>query len=364
MLKSSEREYAAMSLEAEVSAMLSDYAAAVEKAVEEIVPKTTDTAYLLRWFGQPVFRYSPESLTEGLSKPFWELFRRGGKRWRPALTLITYEALGGKASDIYQAAAIPEIIHNATLIVDDVEDGSLYRRGGPCIHRIYGVDVAVNAGNAFYYIPVYLVAKQTDETKAGKLLEKYVEMMVKLSLGQTMDIVWHRGLVTDVTEEHYLQMASFKTGALSRFAVELAAIYAGRLELLTDLGRFGEAVGVAFQIQDDYLNIFGDEAKYGKEIGGDITEGKHTLMTVYALRHLPPEKSKRLREILSMHTSEQNMIAEAIQLIKQSGAGEYARNVSKKIISEAWAQIDPLLPPSEAKEKLNKLATFLVERTL
>ncbi|MCS6785402.1 MAG: polyprenyl synthetase family protein, partial [Candidatus Caldarchaeum sp.] len=120
-----------MSLEAEVTAFLAEYAEAVEKAVEKIAPKTIDAEYLSREFGDPVFRYSPESLTEGLSKPFWELFRRGGKRWRPALTVITYEALGGKDSDIYTAAAVPEIIHNATLIVDDVEDGSLYRRGGP-----------------------------------------------------------------------------------------------------------------------------------------------------------------------------------------------------------------------------------------
>ncbi|MCS7133325.1 MAG: polyprenyl synthetase family protein [Candidatus Caldarchaeum sp.] len=353
-----------MSLEAEVSAFLAEYVEKIEKAVEEIAPKKYSLDFLVREIGEPSFRYSPESLTEGLSKPFWELFSRGGKRWRPALTIITYEALGGKAHDIYAAAAVPEIIHNATLIVDDVEDESHFRRGGPCIHRVYGVDVAVNAGNAFYYIPVYLHIKRLDKTKAGKILEKYVEMMVKLSLGQTMDIVWHRGYVKDVTEEQYLQMACFKTGALSRFAVELAVIHAGREDLLEELGRFGEAVGVAFQIQDDYLNIFGDEARYGKEIGGDITEGKHTLMTVYALRHLPSNKSKRLEEILSMHTSEPAVISEAINLIKQSRADEYARTVSRKIVGEAWKGIDPLLPPSEAKNKLYKLAHFLVERTL
>lgn len=280
------------------------------------------------------------------------------------MTVLTYEALGGRASDIMLAAAVPEIIHNATLIVDDVEDSSLVRRGAPCIHRLYGVDVAVNAGNAFYYIPVYLLTKKLDRQRSAMILEKYVEMMVRLSLGQTMDIVWHRGLVKDVSEEQYLQMACFKTGALARFAVEIAAVYAGRDDVLDDLGRFGEAVGVAFQIQDDYLNIFGEESKYGKEIGGDITEGKHTLMTVYALRHLSPESRTRLQEILSMHTSDPETIAEAVQLIKLSGADEYARKVSRTLMEDAWNKVSKILPESEAKSRLNKLAAFLVERTM
>ncbi|MEM4269831.1 MAG: polyprenyl synthetase family protein [Candidatus Caldarchaeum sp.] len=353
-----------MNLESEVTAFLSEYAASIEKAVEKLAPETFDWDFLVKEFGEPVFRYSPESLTEGLSKPFWELFRRGGKKWRPALTILTYEALGGKASDIMLAAAVPEIIHNATLIVDDVEDSSLVRRGAPCIHHIYGVDIAVNAGNAFYYIPVYLLSKKLDHRRSAMILEKYIEMMVRLSLGQTMDIVWHRGFVKDVSEEQYLQMACFKTGALARFAVEIAAVYARRDDILNELGRFGEAVGVAFQIQDDYLNIFGDEAKYGKEIGGDITEGKHTLMTVYALRHLPHESRNRLKEILAMHTSNPETIAEAIGLIKQSGADEYARKVSKTLMENAWNSVSNLLPESEAKRRLNKLAAFLVERTM
>ncbi|MDJ0271074.1 MAG: polyprenyl synthetase family protein [Candidatus Caldarchaeum sp.] len=353
-----------MSLEEEVLSILSEYVEPIEKAVEKLTPKIFDTGFLVKEFGEPVYRYSPESFTEGLAKPFWELFRRGGKRWRPALTVIAYEALGGGDPGIYTLAAVPEIIHNATLIVDDVEDGSLMRRGEPCIHRIYGIDIAINAGNAYYYIPVYIAAKKLPKNMATLFLEKYLETMTKLSLGQTMDIVWHRGLFTDITEEHYLQMAAFKTGALSRFAVELAAIYAGREDLLEELGRFGEAVGTAFQIQDDYLNIFGDEARYGKEIGGDITEGKYTLMTVYALTHLSSEKAKRLRQILHSHTSDKQELTEAINLIRESGADKYAREVMRRSVHEAWNRVEPLLSQTPAKTKLKKLATFLIERTL
>jgi geranylgeranyl pyrophosphate synthase len=179
-----------------------------------------------------------------------------------------------------------------------------------------------------------------------------------------MDIVWHRGLVSEVSEEDYLQMASYKTGALSRFAVETACIYSGREDLLDVLGLFGENIGTAFQIQDDYLNIFGEEAKYRKEIGGDITEGKYTLMTVYAMRHLPREKSMRLREILASHTSDPVLVNEAIQLIRDSGAGDYAKKVSRNMVEEAWRAADRTLPESPAKNRLKKLANFLVERTL
>ncbi len=353
-----------MGLEAEVLKFIGEYSSMVEEAVEKHVPRRLTHSYLVTHFGEARFKHSPESLTEGLSKPFWELFSRGGKRWRPALTILIYEALGGRAEDVAFAAAVPEIIHNATLIVDDVEDSSQLRRGKPCIHHIYGVDIAVNAGNALYYLPVYLLMQSVGGKTRQLLLEKYVEMMVKLSLGQTMDIVWHRGLVSEVSEEDYLQMASYKTGALSRFAVETACIYSGREDLLDVLGLFGENIGTAFQIQDDYLNIFGEEAKYRKEIGGDITEGKYTLMTVYAMRHLPREKSMRLREILAGHTSDPFLVNEAIQLIRDSGAGDYAKKVSRIMVEEAWRAADKTLPESPAKNRLKKLANFLVERTL
>ncbi|MEM1937551.1 MAG: polyprenyl synthetase family protein [Candidatus Caldarchaeum sp.] len=353
-----------MSLEEEVVAFLNQYASYVERAVENHVPKAFAEDYLLNEYGAARFRYHPDSFTEGLSKPFWELFSRGGKRWRPALTVLTYEALGGEAREIAYAAAVPEIIHNATLMVDDVEDSSLLRRGKPCIHHIYGVDIAVNAGNALYYLPVYLLTKRADERKACQLLRKYVEMMVRLSLGQTMDIVWHRGLFDDITEANYLQMASFKTGALSRFSVEIACIYAGRYDLIEVVGDFGEAVGTAFQIQDDYLNIFGEEERYRKEIGGDITEGKYTLMTVYALRHLPADKSRRLREILASHTTDKARIHEAIQLIRESGAGEYAKAASRNLVETAWTRMNNILPESEPRNMLGKLVKFLVDRTL
>ena len=351
--------------ERDVLEMLSEYGSLVDEAIERLAPREIGLDYLERYYGRARYAYEPRALTMGISKPFWELLGRGGKRWRPALTILTYEALGGSHEEILDFAALPEIIHNATLIVDDVEDGSLMRRGGPCIHRIYGVDIAINAGNALYYIPVHIVLKRLDGVKASTLARLYVEQMVRLSLGQTMDIAWHRGLVDEITEEQYLQMCAFKTGSMSRLAVELACIVAGCSDdVRSRLGDFGESIGVAFQIQDDLLNLTGDEARYGKELGGDITEGKKTILTVYALRHLPKDDAARLREILSMHTRERSLISEAIELVKRSGADKYARQVSARIVTESWSMAEKLLEPSEARDKLAMLSKFLIERSL
>ncbi|MEM1666645.1 MAG: polyprenyl synthetase family protein [Nitrososphaerota archaeon] len=352
-------------IEQQVLNMLREYSQLVERAIERYMPRKFTQEAATRLFGKPRFSYEPESLTKAISEPFWDLIDRGGKRWRPALLLLTYEALGGNAEDIVDIAIIPEIVHNGTLIIDDVEDNGDFRRGKECIHKIYGVDIAVNVGNAMYYLPL-LGLLNDDRIPADKVLaimRCYVEEMLKLSLGQAMDIAWHKGLVEEITEEHYMQMCAFKTGSLSRMAVGIAGIMAGASHgLLEGLKEFAESLSIAFQIQDDILNIVGDMTKYGKEIGGDIKEGKRTLMVIYALKHLPKDEANRLKEILSLHTNEPSLIEEAITLIKKSGAIEYASGVARELVSKSWTVLDKLLPDTPAKKKLKALADFLITR--
>lgn len=280
------------------------------------------------------------------------------------MTTIVYEALGGKIEDILPLAIIPEIIHNGTLVVDDVEDESDYRRGKPCIHKIYGVDIAINMGNTMYFLPLLILFKiNISNDKKLRILEEYVKTMIELSLGQAMDIAWHRGLVKEITEEQYMQMTLFKTGALARFSIKIAAIMADApREVEEKLSRFVESIAVAFQIQDDILNLIGDESKYGKEIGGDIKEGKRTLMVVRALKTLPTQKAERLREIINLRTSNPELIREAISLIKESGAIEYAKSICVNMVAKAWEQLDKVLEDSKAKKNLKALADFLIKR--
>jgi geranylgeranyl pyrophosphate synthase len=344
--------------------VLAEYARLVNEALEKYVPRRIDEAWLNRVLGAPEYAYEVESLNKGVFEPFWDLADRGGKRWRPALMLMIYEALGGDPREIAPLAVIPEAIHNGTLAVDDVEDGSEFRRGRPCIHRIYGEDIAINMGNTMYYLPLLVLSEVAipDEKKL-KILEEYVRMMIRLSLGQAMDIAWHRGIVKEVNESQYLQMTLFKTGALAGFAAKMAAIMADAPEERARMiQRFAELIAVAFQIQDDILNLVGDEAKYGKEIGGDITEGKRTLMVIHALRNLPADEAERLRRILDMRTGDKRLIMEAIDLMKKAGSIDYARKVSEELAMEALEALRRGLPKSESRRKLEVLAEFLIRR--
>jgi len=347
--------------------VLEKYAKLVNETIEKHIPRRLNEETIKNFCGKSRFQWDLDALNRTICEPFWDLLDRGGKRWRPALLLIVYEALGGNSKDVIDFAIIPEVIHNGTLIVDDVEDDSEFRRGKPCIHRIYGTDIAINVGNTLYYLPLITIIKDNklDVKTKIKIYETYIQEMIKLSFGQAMDIAWHKGLSRNVSEEQYMQMCALKTGTLARMAAKIGAILAGAEdEIVEKIGRFAEAIGVAFQIQDDILNIIGEESKYGKEIGGDITEGKRTLMVIYTLRKASPPDRDRLLEILDMHTRNKRLISEAISIMKKYDAINYAKKVSRRLVEEAWNEIDKILPESEAKNALRALAEFLIERDL
>ncbi|MCD6236064.1 MAG: polyprenyl synthetase family protein, partial [Thaumarchaeota archaeon] len=162
----------------DISSILSSYAEIVNKMLEKYVPKKVDERTMTEIFGAAEYRYEPESINKGIFEPFWDLLERGGKRWRPALMLMIYEALGGKIEEIAPLSIIPEVIHNGTLAVDDVEDESEFRRGKPCIHRIYGTDIAINMGNFMYYFPLTVLDRvDVGEEKKLAILDEYVRLM-------------------------------------------------------------------------------------------------------------------------------------------------------------------------------------------
>ena len=162
----------------------------------------------------------------------------------PRLFLLICEALGKKADYYLDFAIIPEVVHNGTLVIDDIEDSSELRRGKPCTYKIFGMDIAVNAGNAMYYLPLLPLMEKRTKLSAETLrdiYEVYVQEMINLSMGQAMDIAWHRGIANadDLSEEDYLQMCAYKTGTLARMAARMAAVLAGAdTELVEKLGRF------------------------------------------------------------------------------------------------------------------------------
>jgi geranylgeranyl diphosphate synthase type I len=353
----------------DIEKFLEDTAPLVDKAIEKYIPRKFGKDAVLFKVTPPLYSHTLEPMNKAIADPIWDMLDRGGKRWRPALFLLICEALGKNFDYCLDFAIIPEVIHNGTLVIDDIEDSSEIRRGKPCTYKIYDLDIAVNAGNAMYYLPLLpLMAQKTKISPEVQrdVYEVYVQEMINLSMGQAMDIAWHKGIANadDLGEEDYLQMCAYKTGTLARMAAKMAAILGGaEPKLVEKLGRFAESIGVAFQMQDDILDLTGQEfAKSKGCVGGDITEGKRSLIVIYTLKVAKPSDKKRLIKILNMHTSNQKLRDEAIELMKKYGAMEHVKQTAERMVMESWSEAEKLLPTPEAKEKLKAFAEFLIKR--
>ena len=332
-----------------IEKFLEEKAPLIDKAIEKYIPRNFSKDAVLFKVNPPMYSYNLEPLNKAVAEPIWDMLDRGGKRWRPALFLLICEALGKGSDCCLDFSIIPEVIHNGTLIIDDIEDSSKLRRGKPCTYKIFQIDIAVNAGNAMYYLPLLPLmaqkAKLTPEMQRD-IYEVYVQEMINLSMGQAMDIAWHRGIANadKLGEEDYLQMCAYKTGTLARMAAKIAAVLVGANKPLVEkLGRFAESIGVAFQMQDDILDVTGVEfAKKKGGVGQDITEGKRSLMVIYTLKKANSADKKRLIEILNMHTSDQALRDEAIALMQKYNAVEHVKHTAERIVEESWSEAEKL----------------------
>lgn len=291
----------------------------------------------------------------------WELLDRGGKRFRPGLTFLASESVGGKMEDAVGAAAAVELLHNMTLVHDDIEDESELRRGKPCIHRIYGVPVAINVGDAML-IKVFEVANSSNMTlgRSHKLVALIAKRAYDITWGQAFEFnLWKR---TKITEDDVIRLLRSKTGALTGLATEAGAIAGGGgNDQVRILGDFGDTVGIAFQIIDDVLNVTGEEKEYGKEIGGDIREGKKTVMAAHLLNNAKPTDKKEFLRILGRRTIKSSEIKKAICLYKKYGSIDYAKMRANFYLQSSIKNLRKL-PQSEARDNLELVAKFLVTR--
>lgn len=342
----------------------------VDRRIKEYLTDRTSIRNLENLLGKSGYEYDSAALQKSIIDPANYLLNLGGKRWRPILMLTIIDALGKNSDEYIEFSIIPEIIHNATLIHDDIEDSSEMRRGSPAVHMKYGIDVGLNLGDFMFFFPVVALLdskKLTKDTKM-RMLDVYQREMLKVTIGQATDIAWHRFLVDPfkISETKYMQMAYSKTGVLASMAAKLGGVLGNADEKTIEaLGRFGSTIGVAFQLQDDLLNITESgvsETKGG--VGEDITEGKITLATIYTLSKADEKDKKRLIEILKMHTREKKLIKEAIAIIGRYGAADYIKELEFKLIKEAWTGLEKLLPKSIAKERLKALTEFLVNRSI
>jgi len=348
---------------------LAEWRPAVDAAIEEVLPREIDDAYLREFFGAPTYEYDVEGLQRALADPIWELLDRGGKRWRAVLFLVFIDAFGEDPEEYLHYATIPEILHNGTIIVDDVEDEATKRRGEPALHRRYGSDIALNAGNAMYFIPLKLVTHGPGDLDTETRMRAYEMLMYELNrthLGQGMDIYWHNDPTAEVSEAEYLEMCACKTGCLGRIVARLAAIVTDQPSAVEEaVARYAEKVSIAFQIGDDILDIehsIGEAGDFGKEFGNDVREGKTTLMVIQALKTAPEARAERLREILAADENDDAEIREAIDIIHSSGAIEYARESALELAAEARGHLDGLDLRDEPEKDLRRFTEFVIER--
>ncbi|MEM2137732.1 MAG: polyprenyl synthetase family protein [Candidatus Anstonellaceae archaeon] len=284
-----------------------------------------------------------------------------GKLLRPALCTVSCSAVGGKPEDALHAAAAIEMFHNFTLIHDDIEDCSLLRRGKPCMHMKYGVPLALNAGDGLFMM-VWKEAMELQHPKKEAALQQLLAGFTQVLEGQAIELGWYNAKKWDVTEEDYFRVVEGKTGALIATACEVGGILgSGSAEQRRALSDFGFGIGVGFQIADDVLNIVGDEKKYGKEIGGDILEGKRTLITIRAQAMLSGKEKSRLGWLLRKEKKSRRDVSEIIGLLKDSGAVASAMKTADRRIATAKARLK-VLPKTPARQVLYELADYITKR--
>ena len=294
--------------------------------------------------------------------PVWDLLDRGGKRFRPALTFLACESVGGRRDEAVGAAASVELLHNMTLIHDDIEDRSELRRGKPCIHIIYGVPEAINVGDAML-IKVFEVANSSEipRERSRRLVAQVAKRAYAITWGQAFEFsMWKR---KEFAEDEVIRLLRNKTGALTGLSTEAGAIVGGGTEeQINVLGKFGETVGIGFQIIVDVLNVAGEAKEYGKEIGGDIREGKKTLLAAHLLKTANAGDRRAFGRLLGKQKITKSETRRAIHLYEKYGSIDYAKAQAQSYLQEALTALDSV-PTSGARESLRSVAKFLVSRT-
>lgn len=346
---------------------INEIVAAVEK------PPTSFEEYLdcyATQVGELVNTFIPHGSHPDMDKylygPLAKYSENGGKRHRPLICFAACLAVGGDMVKATSAAAAIEHFHTAALIHDDIADEAELRRGEPCLHLTEGLGLAINMGDLALSLVNGTVVNDPslDDHIKVRVVTELIEMTRRTVEGQALDLGWARDGRYDITPEDYLIMATHKTAHYSG-AVPLAvgAIIGGGSEMeIEALRNYGLDTGLAFQIQDDLLNLVGAEESTKKDFRSDITEGKRTLMVVHALQHLEGSKRDRLVEILSSREKDQEVLAEAVAIMEESGSIEYARNYAENLTSIAKNRLVDMIAPSDARNLLISMADYFVNR--
>ena len=309
---------------------------------------------------------------KGLYAPIAYTLAAGGKRVRPQLAMIGSQLFGGKDEEVLPAALALEVFHNFTLLHDDVMDKAEVRRGRPTVHIQWNENTAILSGDQMM-IEAYTLLSQVPERALARVLQLFNKMATEICEGQQYDVDFEQK--SDVTIEEYLMMIRLKTSVLLANALQIGAYIAGASEEEQQaVYQFGINIGLAFQIQDDILDVWGDPKTFGKAVGGDIACNKKTFVYLEAMRRegdeamrrLGEEEMRRLGEELEdwynqMLDDNKEKIARVKEIFEQLGVREACEQVVRDYTQRALDILETL-PQNEASEELRKLAEKLLVR--
>lgn len=300
------------------------------------------------------FPNSPASLYE----PCEYFLGIGGKRIRPVMCLMANELFDEINPDAYEVATAIELFHNFTLIHDDIMDKAPLRRGMQTVHQKYGESTALLGGDVML-IQAYEHLNNINSSYLKKILHIFNKTAQQVCEGQQLDMDFEHE--SHVSLDEYINMISLKTSVLLAASLRMGAILGGAGEgNAIHLYNFGLNLGIAFQVQDDYLDAFGDPAKVGKQVGGDILANKKTFLMIKAREVCTPAQSGELDELMS--NSHADKVDKVLTIFRSCGVDEWARNLQEKYVAQATSHLEAIAVIARRKEPMKMLAEMLVVR--
>ena len=300
---------------------------------------------------------------ENLYDPIQYILTLGGKRMRPMLTLMGAEIFGASAKDALPAALAVEMFHNFSLVHDDIMDAAPLRRGQETVHTKWNLNTAILSGDAMLIL-AYQYFESYEPIVFRDLAKLFSKTALEVCEGQQMDIDFEKR--ADVTEQEYLKMIEYKTAVLVGAAMEMGAIIANaNAEQKKAIYAFGNNLGIAFQLQDDYLDAFGDPKTFGKQVGGDIIENKKTYLYLKALEFGNADQQKAVQDWFTQMPQDPTSKIEAVKaLFVSTGAAEATQNAIKHYTMEAFAVMDAISLDEDKKALLRQVGEKLMGRTV
>ena len=285
----------------------------------------------------------------------------GGKRLRPVLSMLVCEAVSGEYQQAMPFGLAVEIIHNFTLVHDDIMDKSSLRRGMTTVHIEYGEPTAIIAGDLLFAKAFEALGQYPEKIRSFRRLYTHLtQSVIEVCEGQQFDMNFEKRFI--VRESEYLEMIKMKTSALFRISCEGGALIGGASEEIQKaLREYGTCLGLAFQIRDDYLDMSSDSETLGKDIGNDIRNGKKTIIAVHSLTHATGEDRKILTDIFGKTTATAEDVHKVYKVFEHVGSIEYARKKAEEYSNLAKKSLD-ILDDSKAKEVLKALADYAMNR--